>query len=388
MYHTPLTWTQRGKLWLRLGIRLALILPAIWAAGKLLPSALSLLGPFAGALVCAALLNTPVRRLQKRLGWSRKLISLLVLLLLLVLLGAGISLLVSGAVGELAAFAENWESMLARLTQLLHRMEGRFDALASLIPPPIAQAVLGTWGDLTVWLQESISLALTAAAEYATSKAVKLPSFLLGLGMFVLATWFLTADYPYLRIRVIQHMDEGSLHFFRQLRATALAAFGGYLRAQALLSVGVFFILLAGFLFTGQSYALLLAFALAVLDFIPIVGAGTVMLPWGMIALISRNWRHAASILIIWGLTAAFRRIAEPKILGDQTGLSPISSLVSIYAGMKLAGIPGMIFGPILTLVVLNLAGLGVFRGIHSDLSAAARDISAILSQRPQPPGP
>jgi len=388
MYHPPLTWSERGQLWLRLGIRLVLVLLAALALKLLLRPALSLFAPFVAAFVAAAVLNLLVRWVQKRLGWSRKLLSLLVLLLLLGLLGGVVSLLVYGVGAELVSLAQNWEGLFAQVTQVLHQIEGVFAWLQSLIPAPITQATQSLWTQLSLWVQENASLALTAAAEFATSKAVKLPSFLLALVMFVLATYFLTADYPYLRTRIIQHMDDRSLHFFSQVRTTALVAFGGYLRAQALLSVGVFFILLAGFLFTRQSYALLLALGLAVLDFIPIVGAGTVMVPWALVALFTRDYFTAAAILIIWGIIAVFRRFAEPKIVGDQTGLSPILSLVSMYAGMKLAGVPGMILGPILTLVVLNLAGIGVFGGVRRDISAAAEDIWAILAQRTQPSDP
>ena len=69
--------------------------------------------------------------------------------------------------------------------------------------------------------------------------------------------------------------------------------------------------------------------------------------------------------------------------MGDQTGLSPLLSLVSIYVGMKLAGVAGMILGPVILLVILNLAGMGMLRGLRLDLEAAARDIAAILSGRP-----
>ena len=72
------------------------------------------------------------------------------------------------------------------------------------------------------------------------------------------------------------------------------------------------------------------------------------------------------------------------RFVGDQTGLSPILSLVGIYVGMKVAGVAGMILGPILILVVLNLVGLGIFQGFWMDVTAAARDITAILSQRPE----
>ena len=177
-------------------------------------------------------------------------------------------------------------------------------------------------------------------------------------------------------------MDEELLRFIEQVKTTAFGAFGGYLKAQILLSTGVFFIILAGFTITGQSYGLLLALGLSVLDFIPLVGAGTVMVPWAVIALILGNYETATALLIIWGIISIFRRFAEPKFVGDQTGLSPILSLISIYVGMKTFGVLGMIFGPIFLLVMINLAGMGIFKGVCSDAQGMVRDISALLSQR------
>ena len=163
------------------------------------------------------------------------------------------------------------------------------------------------------------------------------------------------------------------------MKKTVVAAFGGYLKAQVLLSVGVFFILLAGFLITGQSYALLLALGLAVLDFIPLLGSGTVMIPWAVIAFLTRNYPTAIAVILIWSVIAVFRRMAEPKVVGDQTGLSPVLSLVSIYAGMKVGGVMGMILGPIVVLVVLNLVGIGMFRNVQRDVTAAAEDVMELL---------
>ena len=80
--------------------------------------------------------------------------------------------------------------------------------------------------------------------------------------------------------------------------------------------------------------------------------------------------------------SAPLRRVTEPKFVGDQTGLPPLLSLMSIYVGLKLAGVAGMILAPILVLVLLNLAGMGMFRGLRLDLEAAFRDLSAILSRR------
>ena len=384
MYQSPLTWSQRGQLWLRLGIRFVLIILAVFGAKLLLKPGLTLFAPFVAALISAAVLDPVVRWVQKKLGWSRRLLSLLILLILLSLLGGGFSLMIYAAGAELISLAQNWETLFSRVLDILPRIEDIFSGLEALLPASISQA-LGTLAqELWVWIQDSAASWLARAAEIATSKAVRLPSLLFSVVFFVMATYFLASDYPYLRTRAVQNMDEGMRTFLSQVRSTTLAAFGGYLKAQALLSVGVFFILLAGFLLTRQSYALLLALGLAVLDFIPLLGAGTVMLPWGLVALLTGEVSVGVRMLVIWGCIAVYRRVAEPRVVGDQTGLSPILSLASIYAGMKLGGVGGMILGPILTLMVLNLAGIGVFRPIRRDISSAADDLSALLAQRPE----
>ena len=158
-----------------------------------------------------------------------------------------------------------------------------------------------------------------------------------------------------------------------------MEAFGGYLKSQLLLSLGVFAILTAGFLIIRQPYSLLLAFVLAVMDFIPIIGAGTVMVPWAAVDLITGDYRQTIELMVIWGAIVLFRQVGEPKILGGQTGLSPILSLVGIYAGMRLAGVLGMVVGPLLLLVCINLVKLGIFRPVAADLRLAVRDVTAIL---------
>jgi len=384
MENGQLTWRQRGRLWLRLGIRLVLTALAAFLLFRFGRPLLSLFAPFVAALAAAAVLNGPVRRLQHILGWSRQMVTLVLLLVLFVLLGGVIGLLGYAAGSELAALVQNWDKLLAGLQEALDQMEVLFARLWALVPPQLYHTAQSLVDAVMDWLGTATPELFDRVLDYTRDKAMGVPSFVVALLMFVMGTFFLTADYPYLRTRLAQSLDENALHALRQFRLTALGAFGGYLKAQLLLSVGVFFILLAGFLITRQPYGLLLALGLAVLDFIPIVGAGTVMVPWAVTALFTRDLPTAIRIMVIWGVIALFRRVMEPKFVGDQTGLSPILSLISIYVGMKAAGVLGMILGPILTLVILNLAGMGMFRGLRLDLAAAVRDLGAILSERPE----
>ena len=386
MTQKQLTWRQRGALWLRLSIRLLLFAAGCFAVLRFGRPLLALCAPFVFALAAAALLNPLIKALQRALGWSRQLVSAALLLLLFALVGGGLALLAYAAVGQAVSLVQNWSGLLDSLQAALDQLESLFAQLLALAPPQLTQLPENAGGQLFQWLYQVVPDALASLGLEAGERAMGLPSFLMALVIFIMATFLLTADYPYLRSRAVQHMDEGLLRFLSQVRATALGAFGGYLKAEFLLSVGVFFILLAGFFLMGQPYGLLLSLGLAVMDFIPVIGAGTVMVPWAFVALFTRDFSNAAWLMGIWGVIALFRRVMEPKFVGDQTGLSPILSLVSIYVGMKLAGVLGMILGPVALLILLNLAGMGCFQGLALDLRAAVKDIAAILSQRPNGP--
>ena len=382
MYREQLSWPERGQLWLRLGIRLVVTVLTVLFLWKLGRPLLSLFMPFLLALGAAALLDPVVRTLQKRLGWSRGVLSLLSLLVVVGGVGAVLTLLVRAAVLELISLGENWKSILDTVESSLLDLDVFLRSVAEKLPfEPIApdQTVLErVVGWLEDWMQTA-SPDLGILTQFATDKAKGVAGFALAAIVFLMASFFLCADYPYMRTRAVQRMDAGLLSFLRQVRNAALAAFGGYLKAQLLLTVGVFFILLGGFLLMGQSYALLLALGMSMLDFIPIVGSGTILVPWAVVDLIAGRYDRAIGLMIVWGIVVLFRRMGEPKILGNQTGLSSIASLVSIYVGMRVAGVAGMILGPILTLVVLNLLGLGLLDGTKADLQLAVEDGLAIL---------
>mgnify|MGYP005796042001 FL=1 len=383
MEERKLSWPERGKLWARLGIRLALLAAALWLLRAVGLPLLSLFAPFVAALITAAILHPLIRLLQRRLGVPRKFSTLLILLLLFGLLGAGIGYLGYAGGVELVALVQNWNGLLESLQRTLDQIEIMSAQLWRLVPPQLTAAVESVTQGFMEWLSSAMPNLLNAAVEYTTDKARGVPDVVLALIIYIMACYMLTVDYPYLRSQAVQHTHQRLLHFLKQVRDTALAAFGGYLRAEFLLSVVVFFILLVGFFVIGQPYGLLLALVLAVMDFIPIIGAGTVMVPWAVVDLFMGNYFHAVQLMVIWGAIALFRRVGEPKFVGDQTGLSPIASLISIYIGWRLAGVLGMILGPTIALIALNLIRLGIFEGVRLDLAAAAEDIMAVLRERP-----
>jgi predicted PurR-regulated permease PerM len=93
----------------------------------------------------------------------------------------------------------------------------------------------------------------------------------------------------------------------------------------------------------------------ALIDLLPVLGTGTVLIPWGIIAIIQKDYFTGFALLILYAITMVIRNIIEPKIVGASIGLYPVATLVSIFAGFNIIGIPGMFIFPITVLVLKNL---------------------------------
>ncbi len=384
MEHTQLSWHERGQLWLRLGLRGALVLGALalllWAGLPLL----SLLSPFVCALVFAWLLNPAVRWLQRKTNISRKIISMVLVILVFAVIGGTLFGLGWMAVDQVRMLFDNRQSvlddLLGGLLGVINSVQRWLAGLNGVVP----DEVLTTSGDLintlVGWVQGlDFSGWFAQMAGQAPSMVTNLSGFAVALVVFMMASYFITGDYPRLRFELTDRVPMVARDFCRSVKNIFMSAFGGYIKSQLILSAGVFLILSVGFFLMGQPYGLLLAFGLAVLDFIPIIGAGTVMVPWAVVDMVLMEFGEAAALMAVWGVIVVFRRVAEPKVLGDQTGLSPILSLVGIYVGMRAGGVLGMVVGPLLLLVFINLTKLGIFRPVLDDLALAAGDINAIL---------
>lgn len=382
MEHDLLTWPERGRLWLRLGIRAVLVIAVILLVVYAVPPLLSLLLPFVLALLVAWLLNPLVRWLQRKLSLSRKLISMVLVVLLFCVIGGALFGLAWAAVQQVISLFRNWSSVTDALLSMLDSVTQWLDGLGRFLPQSLQFSADRLFDAVSGWLRGlDIPGWLAGLAGQAPSLVSAVSSFAVSTVVFITASYFITGDYPRLRFLLTDRVSADTRAFCGSVKRIFMEAFGGYLKSQLILSLGVAVILAVGFSIVGQSYGLLLAIFFAVLDFIPIIGAGTIMVPWAVIDLITGHYIHAIQFAVIWGIIVLFRRVAEPKILGDQTGLSPILSLVGIYVGMRLAGVGGMIVGPLLLLVCINLTKLGIFRPVVSDLRMAVRDVRGILRE-------
>lgn len=374
----PLTREERKKLWLRWLLRLLAAGAAVWAVPRLLLPALSLLLPFLLALLCAWLLSPAARWLQKKLRLSRPAGAALSVLLTFGVAGGGLAALLWSAGREVWDLLQHWQELWETLSGSLSALTERLTALSALLPKEAGALLEGLFQSLGEQLDRAVPALFSALARRAADAAMGLPSFFLSLMVFLLATYFITASLPSFRLRWQQSLSRSGRVRLSVLRTVTLSAFGGYLRAQLLLSLGVFLLLLPGFTLLRQPYALLLSVLLSVLDFIPIVGSGTAMVPWAVVSFCFGDRARAVGIFLLWAAVALFRQIAEPRVLGGQTGLSPLVSLLSVYVGLKLWGVAGMILTPVLCLVVRGLISSGAADGLIADGKLLLRDLASL----------
>lgn len=128
-----------------------------------------------------------------------------------------------------------------------------------------------------------------------------------------------------------------------------------YLRAYFFLFLITWGELLAGFLILTVRYAFLLAFLVAFVDLLPILGTGSVLIPWGIVLILQGSVPTGVGLLVLYAFITLARQFLEPHLLGKSLGLHPVLTLFAGYAGWRLFGIFGMLLGPVVLILLKSL---------------------------------
>lgn len=182
----------------------------------------------------------------------------------------------------------------------------------------------------------------------ASSLLSRVPDSALGFGTAIISSFMISAKLPRLKGALLSRVPKNVLTKARSITLRLKETVGGWLQAQFKLS-GVNFLLISlGFLLLKIPYAPLWAFLVALVDAFPVLGTGTVLIPWSLIAFFQGDRVLAFGLLGIYGAATVARSILEPRLVGHQLGLDPLATLVALYAGYQLWGLPGMLLTPII----------------------------------------
>jgi len=309
-----------------------------------------------GAIVwgVSLVIHSLAERTARRLKLPKKLLAALYLILLISLLGIVAFFAIHRLIRELGELAgwmeENREMMEQKIDEVSASVEKFFSRF------PIGTTVengetpsLGVSVD--AMLSELIQTAMTTLGGVlrATPKAI------VTLVVTVMACFYLSMDYEGLRDRLLSFLPAERKESAERFRKKAGTAVRNYLRAYLLLLLLTFAQLFVGFLILGKSYAFLLALLIALVDILPILGVGTVLVPWAIVMILLKNYYFGFGLLILYGVVTIVRQVAEPHLVGGSLGIHPLVSLLFLFAGLELFGFFGMILGPAAALICKEL---------------------------------
>jgi len=275
-------------------------------------------------------------------------VALLVLILCTVILG---SLLLR----ELRVLAEVAPNLEDTASEGLNALQNWLVDLADKTPPSISpllnRSIENLFSDDGSMTEKISSRLLTLVADIVT----KVPESLLGIGTWLLASFMISAKLPaigkQLRARLPESWYSQWLPMLRRLKGAIL----GWLLAQCKLIGITFGVLCLCFFVLQISYAPIWAFLISLVDALPVLGTGTVLLPWSLVCFLQGDNVRAIGLLGAYAVALTLRSIAEPRLVGKQLGLDPLVTLGAMYAGYRLLGIVGMILSPLLAVTVIQM---------------------------------
>ena len=330
---------------LKLLISLVLVIAGILVATRY---ALQYLAPFLLALIFAAIIDPFVNMLEKRLPISRGFSVLLVLLLFVVALALIVFLLVTNLTAEVTHFlsllprySTFWEEWLRNL---FSRVENLLLVIFAEIPAPIAEAVQPELDQVTDTLRMVGGWVLRSLSG--------LPIFGLTVVFASVATFFMSRDKRLFGEFFMSLVPKSWRPKAQHVKDQVANGIFGFLRSQLTLISLSGSLAVIGLTALRIRYAWLLGLLVALFDFLPMIGPSAIFVPMIVYYLFMGNIAYAVWLTVILGVILVSRQLAEPRIVGAQLGLHPLTSLTAVYLGIRLLGVSGFILGPLIMVVL------------------------------------
>ncbi len=222
------------------------------------------------------------------------------------------------------------------------------------LQPVLRQNVDNFFSDGTALLDKGIGYLLGLAGSLLTH----VPDSALSLGTAVISAFLISSRLPRIRRFFLRRIPREWLHSLRETVRQIRRVLGGWLTAQCKLSCVCFLISFLGLVILRIPYALFWSLGICLVDAFPVLGTGTILLPWSLLYALQGDTARAIGLCSTYAVISLTRSMLEPKLLGRHLGLDPLVTLIALYAGFRLWGIGGMLLAPILTVVAVQLSAI------------------------------
>ncbi|MDP4109152.1 MAG: sporulation integral membrane protein YtvI [Bacillota bacterium] len=312
---------------------------------------LGLFMPFIVAYLLSRVIEPVVRALNERLRIPRDLACAICTILVTAIFGLLLYILSSMAIAQITNLSKDLPAFLASLPEKFELFVNR--ALRSLTVESRARIIdmfNSLVSDITVPSSTYTNI-LTRLGRAASS----VPTVIITTVAIIVSTYFFASSRNEISRFIKKQLPPKWLEAYSRLKVHLFRVLGRWLKAQLILFSITFAELTVAFIILKINYAGIIAFLTAIIDILPVFGVGTVLIPWGIIEVLSGNFSMGISLIVLYGIVILIRNTIEPKIVGQQIGLPPLVTLVSMYFGFRLFGVLGMFLVPLFIIILIRL---------------------------------
>lgn len=325
--------------------------------------------PFLIAYLISVCIDPLIKILNKRTNFSRKTSSIIVLA---IIFSTIIALIVWGCINlikETTTLLEGLNVYLDKSIKFINNIILKFKFEQFELSKSVISIFQNTTTDYLSTLTSYLKDILTKILNYITS----IPNLLINIVITILATYFISSDKFYILDRMEHHLSKKMMGKIITHTRDIMSSLGGYLKAELMLSTITFIVVLTGlniFYLMGMNieYPILVAILIGFVDALPILGAGSIMIPWSIILFLNDKISLAISIIGLYCFTIVVKQLLEPKLVSKNIGIHPIFTLISMYTGFKIIGVIGLFIGPIILIILKNIFAEILDKGIVNSI--------------------
>lgn len=314
-----------------------------------------LLTPFIIAMVLSFVMEPLVKKLES-LKVPRGFAVSISMIVYLGGIGALVFLALTRIIIELTKLYGNIPAYSQEAIQIFSDLLQRGKDLYIQLPPelltPVQSAIL------TITENASKFFAGFAASVLAT--LTSLPGMLIFTLITIVATFFTTKDKYIIRDFIFRQIPPIWGERLRTLKTSLFGSLLGFLKAQSILLTLTFSESFIGLSIINVDYALIIAICIAFVDILPILGTGTILMPWSITSIAFGNYRVGISLFVLWAVILCVRYMVEPKVMGASLGIHPLVALMSMFVGLKVLGVAGVLLGPATVVFIRALMNAGI----------------------------
>ena len=321
--------------------------------------------PFLVAFGLYLIIEPGIRFLMKKFKFKRKTSSIIILVFSLSIIIGLIIWGVASIVSESTNLLKNLNEYVSIVYEFIQSKIQKIDFEKLQISDELRAIFNNSTQDILIKVSNIVKDFFTGVLAKLTS----IPTMIFYIVITIMALYFMSTDKIYMIDQLEHHLPETWIKkIYKHVKGIA-SSLGGYLKAEAILVVISFIISLIGFVIYSLvgfniKYPLLVALGIGFVDALPILGSGTIMVPWAIIEACKGDIRLGVAILVLWIIMTIVRQIIEPRIVGGQIGIHPIFTIIAMYTGVKFCGLFGLFVGPIVLIILRNVFESIIDKGV------------------------